>query len=114
MAQPLPHMSRKGFVWARNSTTNAKEYVPEHWVGSSWFPQYKALKSSAAARPADFDPTEHNVDEVLTHLAGADEAEVERVKAAEAEGKGRSTIASFEPQPNPDTADTSAATSPKE
>lgn len=49
----MPQIIRKGFVWARNTTTNAKEYVPAHWVGSSWFPQYQALKSSAAARPAE-------------------------------------------------------------
>lgn len=49
----MPQIIRRGFVWARNTTTNAKEYVPEHWVGSSWFPQYVALKSSAAARPAE-------------------------------------------------------------
>ncbi|MGN6413789.1 hypothetical protein [Flexivirga sp.] len=108
----MSNIIRKGFVVARNTTTDAKEYVPSHWVGSSWFPQYQPLKSSAAARPAVFDPAEHNVDEVLAHLADADAAEVDRVKSAEASGKGRSTIAAF--KPNIDTADASAATSPKE
>ena len=114
MATPEPATYRDKFAWARNTTTNVKEYVPVHWIGSPWFPQYKPLKSSAAARPAGFDPAEHNVDEVLAHLAGADDAEVERVKTVEAGGKGRSTIAAFAPQHHTDTADASAATSPKE
>lgn len=49
----MPQIIREGFVWAKNTTTNAKEYVPAHWVGSTWFPQYQPLKSSVAARPAE-------------------------------------------------------------
>lgn len=39
-----------------------------------------------------FDPSEHNVDEVKEYLDKADDAERERVLAAEAEGKGRKTL----------------------
>lgn len=43
-----------------------------------------------------YSPTDHVQDDVLEYLATADEAEVTRVKAAEAEGKGRAKIAEFE------------------
>lgn len=51
-------------------------------------------------KPADvpFDPSEHTVDDVLAHLAGADATEVGRVKAAEAAGKDRKGIAEYEQQ----------------
>ncbi|MDE9364581.1 hypothetical protein PZ938_03105 [Luteipulveratus sp. YIM 133132] len=44
-----------------------------------------------------FDPAKANQDEVLVYLATADEAEVARVKAAEADGQNRQKIAAFEP-----------------
>lgn len=39
-----------------------------------------------------FDPAKHSVEEVLAHLATADETEQARVRAAEADGKARTTI----------------------
>lgn len=39
-----------------------------------------------------FDPSDHNGPEVIEYLKGADEAERERVLAAEAEGKNRKGI----------------------
>ena len=39
-----------------------------------------------------FDPSEHDVPEVLAHLADADEDEQARVIAAERDGKNRKTI----------------------
>lgn len=45
----------------------------------------------AGGGPA-FDPGEHNAPEVLAYLADADEAERERVLAAEAAGKARKGI----------------------
>lgn len=39
-----------------------------------------------------FDPSAHSVDEVSAYLADADDAERERVLAAEAEGKARKTL----------------------
>lgn len=43
--------------------------------------------------PADeFDPGEHSVDDVLAYLESVDEAETERVLAAEQAGKARKTI----------------------
>lgn len=44
------------------------------------------------ATPAAFDPAAHSVAEVQDYLATADEAERDRVLAAESEGKGRSTL----------------------
>lgn len=41
---------------------------------------------------SEFNPTDHNVDDVNAYLATADEAERERVLKAEAEGKARSTV----------------------
>ncbi|HYF71325.1 MAG TPA: hypothetical protein VD864_00815 [Nocardioides sp.] len=42
-----------------------------------------------------FDPSKHTVEEVEAYLATADEAERERVIAAEAEGKARKSIANL-------------------
>jgi hypothetical protein len=39
-----------------------------------------------------YDPSEHTVEEVKEYLDGADDAERERVLAAEADGKGRKTL----------------------
>lgn len=39
-----------------------------------------------------YDPSEHNVDDVVKHLASASDAEKSRILAAEASGKGRTTI----------------------
>jgi len=48
--------------------------------------------------PAEYDPSKERVEEVLAYLDGADEEEVQRVLAAEAEGKGRSTILAYTPE----------------
>jgi hypothetical protein len=49
-----------------------------------------------------YDPAEHKVDEVLAYLADADPVEVERVQAAEADGKNRSTITNWAVTPEED------------
>ncbi|GAA4911289.1 hypothetical protein [Streptomonospora salina] len=41
---------------------------------------------------APFDPTAHNVDEVLAYLKDAEPEEAERVYEAEAAGKSRTTV----------------------
>lgn len=43
----------------------------------------------------EFDPSKATVDEVIAYLDGADDAEVERVLAAEADGKNRKGIAEY-------------------
>jgi hypothetical protein len=43
----------------------------------------------------EFDPSKATVDEVIAYLDGADDAEVERVLAAEAAGKNRKGIAEY-------------------
>lgn len=48
--------------------------------------------SAETAPPAEFDPSGHNVDDVLAHLADASEAETARVLDAEADGKGRKSL----------------------
>ena len=48
-------------------------------------------------QPRQFDPGKHNVDKVLAHLEQASEAERDRVLAAEADGKDRTTITSWQP-----------------
>jgi hypothetical protein len=45
-----------------------------------------------------YDPAEKNVDEVKAHLATVDEAEQERILAAEKAGKNRVTITSWTPE----------------
>ena len=48
--------------------------------------------TSSAGRTDAFDPSDHTVDEVKAHLAKADDAERDRVIAAEKAGKGRTSI----------------------
>ncbi|MFE6079977.1 hypothetical protein [Streptomyces virginiae] len=57
----------------------------------------RALDEAPAAEPeaddgALFDPGEHNVSDVLAHLAQADDDERARVLAAEEAGEARATI----------------------
>lgn len=47
--------------------------------------------------PRDFDPSDYKVDEVVQYLAGADEAEVERVKGLEQAGQNRVTVLDWTP-----------------
>lgn len=51
----------------------------------------------------DFNPSEHNVDEVIAHLEQADTDEQVRVLEAEASDKDRATIRDWEPAPSADT-----------
>lgn len=46
----------------------------------------------------EFDPSKATVDEVIEYLDGATEEERQRVLAAEADGKGRKTIADYNPE----------------
>lgn len=50
-----------------------------------------------------FDPSNHNVSDVLAYLSQADAAEVQRVQAAEADGKARKGIAEWAPTEPPTT-----------
>jgi hypothetical protein len=53
-------------------------------------PEQTAAQGGDAPKP--FDPGEHNADQVLEYLKGADEEERARVLAAEAEGRKRKGI----------------------
>lgn len=57
---------------------------------------------------SDFNPSEHKVDEVDAYLNEADEAERERVLAAEAEGQNRKALQDWQPAEQ-DAADAEAA-----
>jgi hypothetical protein len=50
------------------------------------------VEASADAPAAPFDPSEHNVAEVMAYLADATDEEYDRVLAAETDGKARSSI----------------------
>ncbi|MFE3578717.1 hypothetical protein [Streptomyces vinaceus] len=52
----------------------------------------EASSPADPAPAADFDPSEHTVDDVLAYLADADEAERARVLAVEEAGQARVTI----------------------
>ena len=94
-----------------NPVPGFEHSVPKAWVGTQLLPagakakgRSKSSKSSGdgdkgqqSQQPDVFDPSKHNQDEVLAYLADAEVDEVERVKAAEAEGKNRDKIAAFEP-----------------
>lgn len=79
--------------------------VPKQWIGTDLLPPgAKAAdaegdvdEDGSQDSPEPFDPTAHKQDEVLAYLADAEPDEVERVKAAEAEGDDRKGIAAFEP-----------------
>lgn len=53
----------------------------------------------------EFDPSAHSAEDVVAYLQTADADEVARVKAAEADGKGRKTIADYEPKSDDDEGD---------
>ncbi|MDO5026155.1 MAG: trigger factor [Trueperella sp.] len=55
-------------------------------------PAKAAAKESAKESDAEFDPSAHKVDEVIAYVESADEAEKQRVLAAEKAGKARKTI----------------------
>lgn len=48
------------------------------------------------SQSSQFDPNEHNVDEVHNHFENSDTEEVERVKALESEGQNRVTVMNWE------------------
>lgn len=74
-----------------NTSTNVDEV---HNVGQA---PASANAAAEGEEPATrFDPSKATVDEVLAYLEGADEEEVQRVLAAEADGKGRKTIADYD------------------
>lgn len=61
-------------------------------------PRPAAATESPAGIPVKlYDPSDYNVDEVVTYLESADEGERERVQDAEAKGKNRVTITGWAP-----------------
>lgn len=92
-------------VYAGDEITVRDEvFVDRAWPKSTWdlidpptlegFEQVEcddAYIWQAVTVPA-FDPSEHNVDDVLAYLATADDAERARVIEAEAAGKARKSI----------------------
>lgn len=80
--------------------------APKSWKDTGLLQSGHSIKARRASKPdqsdgqgGPFDPTAHNQDDVLAYLADADRAEVDRVKAVEAEGKKRAKITEFEPAP---------------
>lgn len=90
--------------------------VPKQWIGTDLLPAGAKKKGGRSSgkpavsngdegkgqqsqpnppAPEVFDPSEHNQDKVLEYLATAEPDEIERVKAAEADGKDRKEIAGF-------------------
>lgn len=55
--------------------------------------------ASAPEKVEDFDPRDHSISEVTTHLDNADAAERRRVLAVERSGAGRKTILNYKPSP---------------
>lgn len=51
--------------------------------------------------PVEYDPAEHNQDEVIAYLDQVSDEEVQRIKAAEAAGKDRKQIAAYERKTTP-------------
>lgn len=67
--------------------------------GLSYHEEDEPVEESKKEEPPptdSYDPSVHNQDDVLAYLATADEDEVERVKAAEKQGKGRQKIVGYE------------------
>lgn len=51
-----------------------------------------AAPEAPTTEKTGYDPSDHDVDSVLDHIAGADDDELERVAAAEEKGKNRKTL----------------------
>jgi trigger factor len=66
--------------------------VPDGVKVPSQYLDDAANTAGPTAMAAGDDPADFKVEEVQAYLAGADDAEKERVLAAEAAGKNRSTI----------------------
>lgn len=65
-------------------------------AGQPEVPEEQPAPESGPEAPVQFDPNEHTVAEIQEHLASADEAEKERVLAAEADGQARKTLVGTE------------------
>lgn len=52
----------------------------------------RQAEADAYLAAVSFDPSAHKADEVVEHIQTADEAEAERVLAAEKSGKARKTV----------------------
>lgn len=97
--------------------TRGGDYPPEDATGDEAREAYTATFGDRRPAPAPvtesptgiplkpYDPSEHNVDEVVAHLAEVDEDEQVRIMTAEEAGKNRVTITGWEP---PASADESA------
>lgn len=51
--------------------------------------------------PVEYDPANHNQDEVLAYLDASSDEEVQRIKAAESVGRDRKQIAAYERKTTP-------------
>lgn len=73
-------------AWARKQITN-----PKAWAGAD-----EPDEAADGGSPEPFDPTEHKVEEIQDYLAGLTgegaDTEIDRVLAAEAAGRGRTTV----------------------
>lgn len=97
------------------------EYPDEDATGAEVLEVYLATFGARPAAPAPatespagvvlklYDPSEHNVDEVVAYLEGAGEDEQLRVLEAEEQGKNRVTITSWSPVTAPDETDSAPA-----
>lgn len=67
--------------------------VPDtgYYLDNGWTPVDDGTPTEAE-RGALFNPAEHSVEEVAAYLAEADEAEQDRVRALELDGKARKSI----------------------
>lgn len=96
-ARFLKLAEEQGIDAAEIITTSVGYLVPESLVKAS---AEKAEEGGAEGDGGEtpdgdlqpYDPSQHTVDEVAEYLEGADEAERDRVIAAEAEGKNRKGI----------------------
>jgi hypothetical protein len=91
------------------------EYPDEDATGAEVLETYLATFGARPAAPAPatespagvvlklYDPSEHNVDEVVVYLEGVDEDEQLRVLEAEEKGKNRVTITQWTPAAPDDT-----------
>lgn len=92
-------------IRAKHNVTGGVADVPDNdfWRTKGWepvdldTPTTDQLRDQGLIGGPEFDPAEHNVDDVVAHLASAGPGERDRVLAAERTGKARAGVLNSSP-----------------
>lgn len=97
MSEQPRFIAKQPIFIGRARAHNPGDVVPARNVEKHGWHDLVTREGSAEAEnvPGVYDPSTDNVDGVIGYLEAADDDEIDRVLAAEAAGKNRSSIMSF-------------------